>query len=604
MFAGWLAARPYEGIVLDAQLYILQTLATMNPDPLAGDLFLRFGSQNSFTLFPHLTGPLVATFGVELAAAIVTIASALLLLAAGGCLARHLTGAGFAWLALGLLIGIPGFYGAGEVLRYDEMYLNARVPAEAFCILAVWMACARRWIAATLLAMVAALLHPVMAAPAVGLIVLLAVDSLAPLHYRAFGAPVLAVIGAALLALTAGLLPSSAGPEREIWIASMRSRNAFLFLQDWRLEDWLQNGLGLASLAMTASVLRGTPGGQVARHAAIIGAIGIALAALASMSGYFDPLLLLQPWRWLWLTRFLALVLLPATLWELWRSGDNGRASALLLGSGWALCAHFGGVFAVLGMTLLFVGRHLDARGMTAALRGAWAVAMFALALVAAFGLQAIPLALDNNAAPRWVQQVLNFASIAGPLACLTSFGCVLLLHARTMVAPLFAFLGAATIIGGVVSYQLFSGLEPRYSNANVAIFAEWRAIISSDSEVLWHEDPVAVWVLLNRRSFLSGSQSAGLLYSPGLAREFHRRGEALASLASPGWWTLAAIDKEDEPKTLTPGIMRSICQEPELDYIVDTQDLGMHSLRVEWPSEERYVYLYDCGRLRGGMNQ
>ncbi|MGB7738417.1 MAG: hypothetical protein WBM03_04835 [Steroidobacteraceae bacterium] len=599
LFAAWLAARPYEGIVLDAQLYTLQTLATMNPTPLAGDLFLRFGSQNSFTLFPHLVAPLVELFGIEAAAAIVTISSALLLLAAGGLLAKHLTSVRSAWLAVGLLLTIPGWYGAGEVLRYDEMYLNARVPAEALSILALACAAKRRWLLAFLTAGIAVMIHPVMAAATCGLLVLVGIDAIAPERYRRIAGPSIALAGALLLALAAYLLSVPAEPGRELWISSMRSRTTFLFLQDWRIEDWLQNGLGIASLCIATSVLNQATAARVAALTAVLGALGIALAALASMGGHFDLLLLGQTWRWAWLARFVALILLPATLSTLWKSGHTGRACALLLGSGWLLVSHFGGAVAMLAALLWFARRRFDESTEAALLKGAWTVAAGTAVLLVAFGAQALPLAMDSNAATRWVQRLVNFSGVAGPLACVVTLAWHLTLRSRSKTAPLAVGLLAAVALAGLLPYQLFPKVESRYSESNQAKFGAWRGTIPQTAEVLWHEDPVAVWVLLQRRSFLSGSQSAGLLYSRELTREFSRRSATLAALASPGWWTLAAIDREDEPKALTSRILREICREPALGYVVGAIDVGNASGRVEWPTRGQHVFLYDCAAFR-----
>jgi hypothetical protein len=599
LLAAWMAVRPYEGIVLDAQLYVLQSLVALNPEPLAGDLFLRFGSQNSFTLFPYLVAPLVELFGVEAAAAIMTVASALLLLVAGGLLAWQLSSGLHAWFAVGLLLTVPGWYGAGEVFRYDEMYLNARVPAEAAAVLALVCAVTGRWWLALLAAAIALLIHPVMAAPACGLLILIGIDRIAPRRYRSVAAPAIALAGTLLLALAVYFSASTAGPEREAWVSSLRSRNAFLFLQNWRIEDWLQNALGIASLCIAADTLQRAQPARVAALTALIGMLGLVLAALAALGGSFDLLLLGQTWRWSWLARFMALTLLPVTLWELWKAGQTGRATALLLGSGWLLVGFFGGALAMLAALLWFVRRRLDKPAAAALMKGAWTVVACSAVLLVAFGMQALHLGMDSNAAPKWVQRLVNFASVAGPLTGLITLACYLALHSTSRTAPIVVGLLAAVVLTGLMPYRLVPALEPRYSNSNQARFAAWRERIPPTAEVLWHEHPVAAWVLLNRRSFLSASQSAGLLYSRELTREFARRSESLAALASPGWWTMAAMAAEDEPKKLTPPLLRELCREPALAYVVTATDLAGAAGRVEWPTRDQYVFLYDCAPTR-----
>jgi hypothetical protein len=275
------------------------------------------------------------------------------------------------------------------------------------------------------------------------------------------------------------------------------------------------------------------------------------------------------------------------------------RASALLLGSGWLLVGYLGGALAILAALLWFVRRHLDKHAPAALMKGAWSVAACSAVLLVAFGMQALHLGMDSNAAPPWVQRLVNFASVAGPLACLVGLVCHLTLRSTSRTAPIIVGLLAAVVLTGLIPYWLVPTLEPRYSNSNQAKFATWREKIPPTDEVLWHEYPVAAWVLLNRRSFLSASQSAGLLYSRELTREFARRSESLAALASPGWWTMAAMAAEDEPKKLTPPLLREICREPALAYVVTATDLGGAAGRVEWPTRDQYVFLYDCAPTR-----
>src|SRR5262245_9578944 len=57
-------ARPYAGLVHDAQLYGLQVLNQLEPERYGDDLFLRFGSQDQYSLFSRALAPVVAFVGV------------------------------------------------------------------------------------------------------------------------------------------------------------------------------------------------------------------------------------------------------------------------------------------------------------------------------------------------------------------------------------------------------------------------------------------------------------------------------------------------------------------------------------------------------------
>src|ERR1700732_4754496 len=90
--ATWALSHSYRGIFHDAGLYTLQALARLHPDSLAEDAFLKFGSQDGFTIFSTIFSPIYATasrlLGVELAGAMLTLVFQWTLLAGAWILAR------------------------------------------------------------------------------------------------------------------------------------------------------------------------------------------------------------------------------------------------------------------------------------------------------------------------------------------------------------------------------------------------------------------------------------------------------------------------------------------------------------------------------------
>jgi len=594
------AARRYEGIDNDAELYALQGLAALRPVPLAGDIFLAFGSQNNFTIFPRLVAPLIGSLGLETAAAAATLACWVGLLCVTWLLARRLTGRAFAWLTVGLLITVPGWYGAGEVFQFDEAYLTARLPAEVLSMLSILAVLQRRWWAALALAAAAMLMHPIMAAPAIVIDVLLGIDAAGQGRTSRRLAEWALAAGTTLVVLTAVVMAPAPHPQHEVLLGVLRARTSYVFLGTWRWLDWLQNALGLATAFLAARALGDRPDtARLAQLVLIVGLTGLAVAAASSAFPRFEPLILLQSWRWPWLTRFFALLLLPGSLVALWRKGPAARACALLLGSGWVLFEFAGGALASVAVALWLVRARLSEDTESLVLRGAWLLTFATIALMLAMVIQAWPLALDTNRAPAWVQQAVNVASLSGPSAVLVIALWLMMARTDSRVAPAVIMVVAAVVLAGVLPLRWSQWTRPRYSVDAHLAFAPWRALIPVSAEVLWHEDPVAVWALLERRSFLSPAQTAGLLYSPRALPELTRRSEALAPLASPGWWAALKTERADAPKDLDLQILRSICQEPGLSFVVDRHDLGIASAQLEWPGPKQYVYLYDCRPLR-----
>src|SRR6185312_1865069 len=70
--ATWCLAHGYVGIRHDAVLYTLQALAHSSTGGLRDDVFLRFGSQDRYTIFSWIYAGFIHAFGVEAAARILT----------------------------------------------------------------------------------------------------------------------------------------------------------------------------------------------------------------------------------------------------------------------------------------------------------------------------------------------------------------------------------------------------------------------------------------------------------------------------------------------------------------------------------------------------
>src|SRR4051812_19458981 len=61
----WMSTRPYRGIFHDATLYTTQALHSIYPDRFGNDLFFKYGSQDSFSIFTALYKPLVMALGIS-----------------------------------------------------------------------------------------------------------------------------------------------------------------------------------------------------------------------------------------------------------------------------------------------------------------------------------------------------------------------------------------------------------------------------------------------------------------------------------------------------------------------------------------------------------
>src|SRR4029077_11435977 len=73
VIATWALSHSYRGIFHDAGRYTLQAMARLHPGSLSEDVFLKFGSQDGFTIWSPIYAAASRLLGVELAGATLTL---------------------------------------------------------------------------------------------------------------------------------------------------------------------------------------------------------------------------------------------------------------------------------------------------------------------------------------------------------------------------------------------------------------------------------------------------------------------------------------------------------------------------------------------------
>ncbi|MGB4766070.1 MAG: hypothetical protein WBH09_04095, partial [Rugosibacter sp.] len=159
----WLLNNPYQGIWHDARVYGLISAHWIYPDALAGDLFFRFGSQGSLSLFTPIYGELVRALGLDRAARLVTLTGGALWVAALFFLARNMLGntlSGRFAVLFGVMISVS-YSPNASIFVLNENFATARSWAMPCGLLAVACLVNGRKAAAGL-ALLAFLLHPLL----------------------------------------------------------------------------------------------------------------------------------------------------------------------------------------------------------------------------------------------------------------------------------------------------------------------------------------------------------------------------------------------------------------------------------------------------------
>jgi hypothetical protein len=554
-------------------LYTLQALAHSSPS-LHGDVFLRFGSQDKFTIFSTIYAGFIGVFGLEPAVQILTFTSQLALLSCAALLLYGITPSR-ARIALGLtvLIAIPGYYGANRVFSCIEPFLTPRMGAEALVLAGLAAAWNNRPRLAWGLTLAGMLVHPVMAAAGLATLALLHFGSARPRLTLAV------VLGGTLLLLASGrVLPTGPwGTFDPAWLTLIQQRCPYLFLSNWLLDDWGRTAIPLTTLALGARVLlehRARKLCQVTLCTALAGLLLTGVAADASSLVIFTQL---QPWRWLWLAVVVAALLIPGIVADGWRRSYAAKVAVTLLVADWLFGS---GTFALAtsltALMVLALEKYLTGREWRLLVYGAVTFALLALANRLASNLVFLEVHFADPQIPLWIRQtavVVGDGSIPVALALLVTW-----LAQRVRPAAPLTILGvlAAGVCVALVPDAWRRWTQQQFPAPMTQQLATWKALIPPGSEVFWSEAPLNTWVLLDRPSYISVAQTTGILFSRASAMELRRRAEAFAQVAPPE----AYFSFSGDGASIGPSLLQlnRACVTGEFEFLVT-------GARLPWPA-------------------
>ena len=584
----WLMARPYRGLDHDGQLYAFQGLKRLEPGIFGNDLFVRFGSQDDFSLFPSLIALAISGLGLEHGAALVTLISYVGLIAASLWLATKLMPWKASLLAVGLVLVMPGFYGGYTVFRVTEIFLSARTLAEALVVAALALSLAGRWTAAFIVVSAAMLIHPLMALPGVLLLVALAVSNRHLAYLTFAGALTLAFVVA-----WATIWPI--GPLSVVsldWLEIIQDRSVFLFVNHWPTDDWYRIAVVFGTLVLTAFSAGDRRIPRLARLALLVGIGGLVVSTVASCVPV-ELLLKGQAWRWLWLPTLLAMLLLPWAAICMWADGAVGRASAAFMGLAW-IVDDVAGLLLILFSVACWLGRS-RIRPVYARLLEIGAVAAMVLMIGGLIGAITTLPDLSLGREPPMLEKVRNVFGLGGALFLFVVVAWFAAQYARRriLVTLVSLFLAFALPLAVQSGFRVWTAAP--MAAAKAGSFGPWIQAMPPHAEVLWVNDPLAVWFILGRPSYLSSAQAAGVVFSRATAMEVDRRSQVLAPLVDPDWIVSLRSASKTPVQRITPSILQKICIDSTLGFVVSDQPVSSHLPPVEWPVPGKRVWLYDC---------
>jgi hypothetical protein len=366
------------------------------------------------------------------------------------------------------------------------------------------------------------------------------------------------------------------------------------------------------TLLLATRVLAGTQAARLATAAFWLGVAGLLLTALISYVLPLNVLVQGQPWRWLWPARIVATIALPAVLIVLWRGSTVERAVSLFLAAGSllfinrlnaSLVSQLSPAMLIAASGGLWLARNrIDARSGTLLVRAGAAVLAAVMLAATLRTAGAVGLATSGGRNPGWLDSVRAIGSSVVPVALGAFTAWVLCTRSTgTLQRGLLAAAGciALALLGPPALAQWRA---ERFPESARAAFDSWRILVPEQAEVLWLPDQLQeTWFLLNRRSYLSRSQSGGVVYSPELTSEIVRRAMVLAPIVDRGYWILEPGSLNAKPKPLSAEALMAVCEDPELGFVVSDDNIGRGVARMTFPTTGVPMVLYDCADFRGG---
>ncbi|HNE34451.1 MAG: hypothetical protein RKP73_17115 [Candidatus Contendobacter sp.] len=612
--ATWFFTHRYGGIWHDGVLYAAQALFRLSPNQFDGDLFFAFGSQDSFSLFAPIYALFIDLLDLHPASFLFMLVSQVLWLLSAAFLANRLCSFPANWWALLLLAILPRAYGADGIFAYAENFVTARIFAEAIALLAVgFLLHGSHRIAASAL-LISAVLHPIIALPAVVTAIALLTST------RQIVTITLTGIAVTLLVITVPGLPWAAlAPMDADWYRISVSRSPFVFLDQWSYTELADPVYWASVLLISAAASPNPIVARCYRATVFAGVVGFALSALVLIK----PVALLvqmQPWRAAWFVKVLAIVAMT----ELIRSTYTEHQPVPRLVCAVALACgftpeHFGAPIAfALGICYPLIGKSKRIALITTRFQK-----LIIGLLVFAFLPEATLLigdfwsASSALVADLWSGELPPKSLYFNPEPVLIAgvSGAAMLVTANSHRPPgkkLLPMFGVTlTVACAALSWSVTS--TTLYVTPSIGLTSELIGAIPKGSTTYFENGHDVLWFHMKRASYGSYQQAAGVIFSRGTAIEAERRLVALNRLGT----TDAHLDRQSPNQmkgatadtTITTEALRKVCEDPALGQLIFKRSNIKSSLpkpRLEFgltlnpakPYSSTY-WLYSCQDFR-----
>jgi hypothetical protein len=577
----WLATRPYQGIANDAQLYTLQALNALQHGHFDHDLYLRFGSQDQFTLFSAVYEPFLAAFGLSTGVLLATIAGQAVWLTGFILLLRTFTRSNWETAAVAAgVIALPSYY---NIIGFGESVVTPRQFAEGLSMAGLALLLRGHRVGSLATLVVAALLHPLMTVPALA--------AWFCYQFRLRWTWICAALTppAALAGLcAAGVEPFARVGETfdPTWFEIVQTRDSWCLVLGW---SWLNIAVVSAAVATAAFMLTLTAG----RDRAILGTtlvVGLGGLATTFVGGDLLHNVLVvdaQTWRAIWLLAVVANAFAVRHLVRTLTQHPIRPPELLLLsGLGILLLGRVASIVYFPADAALLAGFVINLPGLRwgATAAGGRAATVISVTMAGACG-AGVVLQLIHGMRPDEVGPLLvAFAPVAAALLPVWAVITV----PQPVTPDDRRRVGAAALLAAAILLVAAARWDQRDAWTRLvespAAARDAAGLIPPQATVYWDGGVRMLWFGLDRPSYFSCEQGTGALFSRDTAMAYARRRDSIMPLRELEYEGCPSLEYQTPPQPTTADLKRACLQEPALDYVV----LGRHLPGLpsrDWPS-------------------
>jgi hypothetical protein len=614
--------RPYAGIVHDARLYAVQAMDHVAPGLHQEDLYLKYGSQDQYSLFSPVSQPLARWLGVPAAFFLLYLLGNACFLVACQRFVPSLVHQRLA--ALGALIYVavnPLPFGGFETFLVNENFLTPRIWSVALVVLGLERLLRDRMAVSLACIVASMLLHPIMGFS--GLCIWICWHLLRLAGPQAVGLMVMA--GASVLAVVLLVEPLGTaifGQMDQRWLTFSTGGNPYCRPTDWRASDWFAIATAFAIVASGRALLSMHANAKRLLSAVLlVAAVGLAVGTIAPLLSY-KLLLQGQAYRALWPLQLIQIPVMFALVGSLLRKrlSTVGQRATLVVVLGFIVVV--GGQWQLVAALLLLGAvycwrssiNEIDASRVRMFRRCAQLAVCATVVLAVVIVANAYPVLqswytpLASLAAiPQAIGPILVWAMAAGVLLLLQRLSRSRAVYCGVAVC---GWLGIQTLFFLVPTSSLYAKLG--VEQARDVTFVEKclnnsHARTGRTPSLYWPLGPLDdIWLRLRCNSFFSVPQVAGSMFNRGTAMEGIRRARLTRQfeLAARQRWIHLCSDEqlrsirhifgslEADPPTIDE--LLRVCADEHVDLVI-------LPLRFDgWYADTNgHLYVYDARQIR-----